>query len=206
MKTESIQLQTAIQRLLDQEKYDETIRFGKEMLFVPLFQYIAKCAADELKKGEIIKMDIAQVYNDNKNSVYRLALTYLHSQAEAEDICHDVFIKMMEHKTVLFPGKERAWLLTVTANECKNRLKFWKRHGLEELADDIPVKGTQSSDILETVMSLSVKERTVVYLYYYEGYTTDEIAGILKITASAVRSRMERARKHLKSKLEGELS
>ena len=51
MKTESIQLQTAIQRLLDQEKYDETIRFGKEMLFVPLFQYIAKCAADELKKG-----------------------------------------------------------------------------------------------------------------------------------------------------------
>lgn len=151
-------------------------------------------------------MDITQVYNENKNSVYRLALTYLHSQAEAEDVCHDVFIKMIEHKISIFPGKERAWLLTVTANECKNRLKFWKRHENEELSDGIPVKETQSLDILETVMSLSVKERTVIYLYYYEGYATEEIAGILKITASAVISRMERARKHLKSKLEGELS
>ena len=151
-------------------------------------------------------MDITQVYNENKNSVYRLALTYLHSQAEAEDVCHDVFIKMIEHKISIFPGKERAWLLTVTANECKNRLKFWKRHKNEELSEDIPVKDTKSLDILETVMSLSVKERTVIYLYYYEGYATEEIAGILNITASAVRSRMERARKHLKSKLEGELS
>lgn len=148
-------------------------------------------------------MDITQVYNDNKNSVYRLALTYLHSQAEAEDVCHDVFIKLIEHKVSVFPGKERAWLLTVTANECKNRLKFWSRHKSEELSADIPVEDTQSPDILETVMSLSVKERTVIYLYYYEGYATEEIAGILKITASAVRSRMERARKHLKTKLEG---
>lgn len=151
-------------------------------------------------------MDITQIYNDNKNSVYRLALTYLHSPAEAEDVCHDVFIKMIEHKTSIFTGKERAWLLTVTANECKNRLKFWRRHENEELSDSLSLKDTQSLDILETVMSLSVKERTVIYLYYYEGYTTEEIAGILKITASAVRSRMERARKHLKIKLEGELS
>ena len=151
-------------------------------------------------------MDITQVYNENKNSVYRLALTYLHSQAEAEDVCHDVFLKMIEHMISIFPGKERAWLLTVTANECKNRLKFWKRHENEELSDAIPMKDTWSPDILETVMSLSVKERTVIYLYYYEGYASEEIAGILKITASAVRSRMERARKHLKSKLEGELS
>lgn len=157
-------------------------------------------------------MDIAQIYNDNKNSVYRLALTYLHSQDEAEDVCHDVFIKMIEHKSSVFPGKERAWLLTVTANECKNRLKFWNRHRKEELSENIPVRdsldteNTREPDIVEMVLSLSVKERTVIYLYYYEGYSTEEIAGILKITASAVRSRMERARKHLKKKLEGELS
>lgn len=151
-------------------------------------------------------MDITQVYNDNKNSVYRLALTYLCSQAEAEDVCHDVFIKMMEHKISIIPGKERAWLLTATANEYKNCLKFWKHHENEELTDVIPAKETGSTDILETVMSLSVKERTVIYLYYYEGYATEEIAEVLKITGSAVRSRMERAQKHLKSKLEGELS
>lgn len=147
-------------------------------------------------------MDITRVYNDYKNSVYRLALTYLHSQAEAEDVCHDVFIKMIEHRSSIFPGKERAWLLTVTANECKNRLKFWKRHENEELSDSIPMNDTQSVNLLEIVMSLSVKERTVIYLYYYEGYTAKEIAGILKITASAVRSRMERARRHLRSRIE----
>ena len=149
-------------------------------------------------------MDITQIYNDNKNSVYRLALTYLHSQAEAEDVCHDVFIKMIEHKISISPGKERAWLLTVTANECKDRLRFWRRHKNEELSDCTPAKDTQSLDILEIVMSLPVKERTAIYLYYYEGYSTKEIARILKLSESGVRSRMERARKHLKNKLEGE--
>lgn len=149
-------------------------------------------------------MDITQIYNDNKNSVYRLALTYLHSQAEAEDVCHDVFIKMIEHKISISPGKERAWLLTVTANECKDRLRFWRRHKNEELSDCIPAKDTQSLDMLEIVMSLPVKERTAIYLYYYEGYSTKEIARILKLSESGVRSRMERARKHLKNKLEGE--
>ena len=164
------------------------------------------CYIYEYSKGEDISLDITQVYNDNKNAVYRLALTYLHSQAEAEDVCHDVFMKMIENKISIFPGKEKSWLLTVTANECKNRLKFWKRHEMEELSGDIAGEEAYLPDILETVMSLSVKERTVIYLYYYEGYSTEEIAEILKISASAVRSRMERARKHLKSKLEGELS
>lgn len=153
-------------------------------------------------------MDIAQVYSDTKNSVYRLALTYLHSQTEAEDVCHDVFMKMIEHKASVFPGKEKSWLLTVTANECRNRLKSRKRHKYEELTDSIPIReaASQDTDILEAVMSLSIKERTVIYLYYYEGYSTEELAEILKISGSAVRSRMERARKHLKIKLEGELS
>lgn len=157
-------------------------------------------------------MDITQVYNDNKNSVYRLALTYLHSPAEAEDVCHDVFIKMIENKMAILPGKERAWLLTVTANECKNRFKFWKRHETEDISKHTAVKDMksmgepESQDMLELVMSLSVKERTVIFLYYYEGYSTDAIADILNISSSAVRSRMERARKHLKISLEGESS
>ena len=161
-------------------------------------KYLLNCYICEYSKKGGIGLNITQIYNDHKNSVYRLALTYLHSRTEAEDVCHDVFVKMMEHKSSIFQGKERAWLLTVTANECKNRLKFWKRHENEELSANIPMKDTQSLDVLEVVRSLSVKERTVIYLYYYEGYTTEEIAGILKITASAVRSRMERARKHLK--------
>ena len=89
------------------------------------------------------------------------------------------------------------------AHKKRNRLKSRKRHESEELTDAIPTQEAESQNVLETVMSLSVKERTVIYLYYYEGYSAEEIGRILKITASAVRSRMERARKHLKLKLEG---
>ena len=151
-------------------------------------------------------MDIIKVYNENKNSVYRLALTYLHSVEEAEDVCHDVFIKMIEHQDRILDGKEKSWLLTVTANACKNKLKFWTLHKSEELTETLMSPEDESNDIMEIVMSLSVKERTVIYLYYYEGYRTEEIAGILGISSSTVRTRMERARKHLKEKLEGELS
>ncbi len=90
-------------------------------------------------------LDITRVYNDHKNSVYRLAYTYLHSAAEAEDVCHDVFIKMIENQTSVFMGKERAWLLTVTANECKNRLKYQKRHEMIEITDYMTQDGSRST-------------------------------------------------------------
>lgn len=147
-------------------------------------------------------MDIVQIYNDYKDSVYRLALTYLHVQAEAEDVCHDVFIKMLEHRDSISPGKEKPWLLTVTANMCRNRLKFQKRHKSEELTGAIAAGEAEPSMILEAVMQLPPKERTVIYLYYYEGYRSEEIAKIQHISASAVRSRLERARRHLKRILE----
>ena len=149
-------------------------------------------------------MNISQIYNEHKNSVYRLALTYMHSTGEAEDICHDVFMRLIENSASVYAGKERSWLMTVTANLCRDRLRTYKRRQKEQLSDDIAVSSDSSLEITDAVMSLSVKERTVIYLYYYEGYSTAEIAKIQKISRSAVTSRLERARKHLKNRLEEE--
>lgn len=148
-------------------------------------------------------MDVQKVYEENKNSVYRLALTYLHSIAEAEDVCHDVFLKMIEKQSSVYSGKERNWLLTVTANECKNRLKSRRTVELTEQSGSIPLMD-HKLDVFDAVMKLGVRERTAVYLYYYEGYSAVEISHILKISPSAVRSRLERARIHLKRELEGD--
>lgn len=151
-------------------------------------------------------MDVEQIYQTHKNAVYRLALTYLHSTAEAEDVTQEVFIKLITGKEVLYPGRERAWLLTATANLCKDRLRFWKRHEEEELTDhlaeQLPSPGDSASDILAEVMALPTKERTVIHLYYYEGFSTAEIAAIQGISQTAVTTRLARARNHLKTSLE----
>ena len=117
-------------------------------------------------------MNISQIYNEHKNSVYRLALTYMHSTGEAEDICHDVFMRLIQNRASVCKDKEHAWLMTVTANLCRDRLRFLKRHSNEKLPEDIPYTSGSTLEITDAVMSLSVKERTVIYLYYYEGYST----------------------------------
>ena len=115
------------------------------------------------KRG--IVLNISQIYNEHKNSVYRLALTYMHSAGEAEDICHDVFMRLIQNRASVCKGKERAWLMTVTANLCRDKLRFLKRHSNEKLPEDIPYTSGSTLEITEAGMSLSVKERTVIYLY-----------------------------------------
>ena len=74
------------------------------------------------------KLDIEEMFTRYKDDVYRLALSYTHSVQEAEDVCQSVFLKLMEQRS-LAPGKEKAWLMQVTANQCRNLLRsaWWKR-------------------------------------------------------------------------------
>ncbi len=147
-------------------------------------------------------MDITEIYETYKNTVYRLALVYLTSQAEAEDAVQDVFLKLLTHGRGIPPEKMRSWLLTVTANLCKDRLRAGKRHPVEELPEELPDAGYAESDLVTEVMALPEGEREVIHLFYYEGYSVKEIARILGISGTAVTSRLSRARKHLRERLE----
>ena len=145
--------------------------------------------------------NIESLFETYHNDVYRLAVSYTKSIQEAEDVCQDVFLKLMEQKHIQ-PGKEKAWLMQVTANQCRSLLRsgWWKKTA--SLEDAAPEEAASTDDILGIVLALPPKYRVVIYLHYYEGYSTEEIAKLLKISRSAVTTRLQRARNLLKPLLE----
>lgn len=145
--------------------------------------------------------EIVRLYEAYAEDVFRLALSYLHNRQDAEDICQSVFMKLIGQRKSLVLGKEKSWLLTCTANACKNHLKsFWRRN-VDKLDDTLVYSNERDKELWEAVNSLETKYRAVVHLYYYEGYSQDEIAEILSMSRTAVQTRMSRARNQLKEVL-----
>jgi len=134
--------------------------------------------------------------------VYRLAFSFTKSRTDAEDICQAVFLRLIENRENIQPGKERAWLASVTANLCRDLLRSAWRRKTEPLHEDLTFETPEQTELYDALMKLKPHERVTVYLYYYEGYSAAEIAKILGVTPSAITSRLERARRHLRSILE----
>ena len=145
-------------------------------------------------------MDYAAIFREYRDDVYRLAICYTKSREDAEDVCQTVFLKLMEQKSFQ-PGKEKQWLLRVTANECKNLLRshWWKT--TVPMDESISVEPPEVNETLQAVLSLEPKYRVVIYLHYYEMLSTEEIGKLLHITRSAVTTRLSRARQMLKEHL-----
>ncbi len=147
------------------------------------------------------KQQVSVLYDTYSKDVYRLALSWLHSTHDAEDILQSVFLKLLDKDITLFPGSEKAWLLTCTANACKNHLRsFWQRN-TQPLGDKMVLPTKEDRSLWEAVGKLKPIYRAVIHLYYYEGYNQAEIAGILGISLTAVQTRMQRAKEHLKKEL-----
>lgn len=146
---------------------------------------------------------VLELFQQYHNDVYRLALSYTKSRQEAEDICQTVFVKLLEHPDIT-PGKEKAWLMQVTVNQCKNLLRshWWSR--TDPMDESLSIPPRETDGVALAVMALEPKYRVVVYLFYYEQYSTQEIANLLNITISSVTSRLHRARKLLKELLKEE--
>ena len=142
------------------------------------------------RKGvrHVEKQEVARLYDRYSRDVYRLALSYLHSKQDAEDICQSVFLKLLETNITL--SQEKAWLLKCTANACKNHLKSFWRQNREDLDDNMVFAEARDREIWAVVGKLPPKYRAVVHLYYYEGYSQKESSQILGITQTAVQTRM----------------
>lgn len=145
--------------------------------------------------------DALSLFQQYRNDVYRLALSYTRSPQEAEDICQTVFLKLLEHPRIT-PGKEKQWLMQVTANQCRSLLRshWWSR--TEPIPDTLPAKSDEADGVREAVMALPPQYRVVIYLYYYAQYSVREIASLLRISPSCVSTRLFRARELLKKRLE----
>lgn len=146
--------------------------------------------------------DAAYLFQRYRNDVYRLAVSFTRSPQEAEDVCQSVFVKLLEAKAIT-PGKEKAWLMQVTVNQCRSLLRSAWWQTTQALDETVPAP-TPHWDTRSAVMLLPPKYRVVVYLHYYEGYSTREIASLLKITQSAVTTRLSRARELLRQALQEE--
>ncbi|MBC8535273.1 sigma-70 family RNA polymerase sigma factor [Clostridiales bacterium BX7] len=141
---------------------------------------------------------------DYGKSILHLAYSYLRNRADAEDVLQDTMVQLLR-KAPEFESDEheKAWLLRVAANLCKNRLRTpWRRY--EQLPEDYPADGKseESLALLQAVGSLPVKYREVVHLFYYEDASTAQIAAYLGAGESAVRKRLSRARAMLRKQFQ----
>ncbi len=137
--------------------------------------------------------------------VFRLAFSYMKSASDADDVTQNVLLRLLR-STQPFASEEHArfWLVRVTLTACKRALRSqWRKAGdIEEYANELHFETQEHSDLFYAVMELPEKYRTAIYLYYYEDYSTDEIARLTGTPAATVRTRLRRGRELLRAGLE----
>ena len=151
-----------------------------------------------LTQKELRIRRILDVYGD---SLYRLALSYLHNDADAQEAVQDTVIQLLRYDPDFHgdTAKEKGWLMKTASNLCRNRLRAINAHPSTEL--DEAFAGSEEADlgfVWEAVAALPVKYREVIHLFYQEGYSTKEIAEILGRKEGSVRSDLTRARDQLR--------
>ena len=153
-----------------------------------------------LSDGDIVR--IVETYSD---MLLRIALNRVKSIPAAEDIVQTVFERLMRRRPIFESREhEKAWLIRTAVNLCLTDLRTESRRGSVPLDENAAENCEEdTSEVLEAVQTLPTQDRYAVYLYYYEGYGVKEIGKILKEPEGTVSSRLSRARKKLKTLLEG---
>jgi RNA polymerase sigma factor (sigma-70 family) len=155
---------------------------------------------------EVTKDYISDLLDKYGDMVLRIAYTYLKNRADAEDIVQDVFLRIIDKKPSFNDeNHEKSWLIRATINMCKNKVNmFWNKNkcsidDVQEFA--VSDKYNTDTSVFQAVMALGEKYRVVVYMYYYEGYSTPEIANVIGKSETTIRSLLHRARNKLKDML-----
>lgn len=158
---------------------------------------------EPIRTGE----EVAALYRRHVGMVYQICLMLMKNVPDAEDATQTVFRKVMEYdKPFRDPEHEKAWLIVTARNECKNQLKHWwrKNRASEEALEHLTWEQPEDGELWDYILSLPEKYRMVLYLHYYQGYTSLETAEILGKNPSTVRTWLVQARWKLKEILEVE--
>lgn len=167
--------------------------------------------AEQTKRAAVLERSgmeqrIEEMIDAYGNILYRTGLMMLGEPQDVQDVLQEVMLRYMQ-KAPRFRDSEheKAWLLRVTINLCKDILRFRKRNQylrIEELAvESADTTDAESRELLEAIEMLPYKWKIVILLHYIEGYSLKEISGILAISENAVKKRMQRAKKALKEKM-----
>lgn len=173
---------------------------------------MTSAALPQTAEEEFSTATFDELYTQYATDVLRMCYFYLGDRQKAEDVCQDVFVKLITTQPRLHAGREKAWLLKVALNRCKDlwRGGWVKRvvlgHPAFELIpgpDEIGQREEKQA-LMEAVNRLPADFRDVVLLHYYQGYGIAEIAETLGVAEGTVSSRLSRARTKLQRLIQEE--
>ena len=153
-----------------------------------------------------IPPDARRAVEEYGNSLYRLCTVMLQNREDAQDAVQECFLRYITKAPEFKDSEhEKAWLIRVATNVCKDMLRYRKHASLLSL-DEIKAVSTSedNAQILGMLMMLEEKYRAVIHLHYVEGYGTEEISDMLSISSAAVRKRLQRGREKLREIYEKE--
>ncbi len=153
----------------------------------------------------VLNQRAEHILNTYGNSILRYAYSYLHNMSDAEEVLQDTLVKFLQTAPAFGTAQhEKAWLMRVAGNLSKNRLDYNKVRRADELSEELAADDREElSFVWDAVKALPDKLRPVIHLFYYEGYSTAEIARILSRNEATVRSDLHRGRARLKEVLKG---
>lgn len=152
-----------------------------------------------------MRLPVEMLVERYHQNLFAVAFNVCKNREDAEEVVQDAFIQY-HLKRLDFQSEEhiRAWLIRVTINKAKNAARtFWRRHrtSLEETMAALTFDDQESERLFEAVMALPQKYRIVVHLFYYEDYSVHEMAELLSLSESNVKTRLSRARAMLRDTL-----
>lgn len=147
---------------------------------------------------------IKEIFNQYSATLYKISSVMLRNVTDAHDAVQETFLKyMMSNKKFQTVEYEKAWLIRVNINICKNILRFHKNHPVIEYERIAAMPHSpEENRIMDVLMTLKGKDKEILILHYIEGYSCKEISNILKISENAAKKRLERARKNCKIQYE----
>ena len=150
------------------------------------------------------KQYFSDMYKQHAKSLYGVCLMYLKNKDDAEEAVSESFVRLMENAPEFeSDAHAKAYLTRTAVNICKNHLKSgWRKNTVHD--EDVMMYMTTSEEesVMEEILSLPPKYRVILYMHYYMGYSTKEIAVIMNLSQSAVLSRLSRGRNRLRGILE----
>lgn len=152
--------------------------------------------------------DVVRLFDAYADDLYRFAVYYTGSKHDAEDIVQDVFLKLLDDRVATKPGKEKTYLFTMTANSCRDYFRSASRQkdvDLETAENELQYFdgfNERNKAVFDELMNLDGQFRIPIYLHYYAGYSYKDIAGILKLSESAVAVRINRGKAKMRIGLE----
>ena len=177
----------------------------KILLIVQEMGRVYRCMSERTQTGRMDDRRFEELYEKYADDVLRVSYFYLGDRQQAEDVTQDVFVRLLTHAPDLENGREKAWLLKVALNRCRDlwRAAWVKRVVLGSPAMELTPAPDQMDDRLEkqellsAIRRLPADFRDVILLHYYQGYGIAEMAAMLKVPEGTISSRLSRGRKKL---------